>query len=268
MLIVVGGIAQFWGQSAALALLRTRRVIAHDVWYYDASLGPSSLLILMLWLLLLTPITEWLLRCKEPERLLHDNLRKIYDASHGSRLTRGFYRRVLSPLKGTPLETQIDFVLHLGTHSVKKPVIVLSVITAVFVVLDWRSYRLLDRSGLESTHYWTSQVRHYSWAELKRVEVGCWVRSKNELSIRYSLIFGDNVAVNLFDRLPDQNAVAIAERVESLRVSAHVPKVLAHFTSGIHAGERFAHPSCPEAMTAHYGEEGMWPFYMLLSPDE
>jgi hypothetical protein len=111
-------------------------------------------------------------------------------------------------------------------------------------------------------------VRHYSWADLNRVEVGCWLFSKGEPSLRYDLIFRDNVTVNLFSKLPDRNTVAIAERVEALRKKARVPKVLARFNGWYHAGQRFAHPNCTEAMLARYGEDGMAPFYTLLPPDD
>jgi hypothetical protein len=268
LLLLVGFSVLFWGYELVLAFLRTRRIVGHDVWYYDAQFGLSGVLFLFLWLFLIIPIAYGLLRRKEPERVLHNYLCDLLEAAYGLGISRRFYRRLLSPLKETPLKAQLDFISRLEIHVLKKPILVMCVITAFFAVLDFRSYDLLDKSGLSSTHYWTSQVRHYDWTELKRVEVGCWIYSKGELSLRYSLIFPDNVTVNLFNKLPDRNAIAIAERVEALRTKAHVPKVLAHFTGGIHAGERFAHPSCPEVMTAHYGEEGMLPFYMLLPPDD
>jgi len=130
---------------------------------------------------------------------------------------------------------------------------ILAVIATFFMYLDITTVSTLTASGLDLTDYWTQEHHHYTYGDVKQVEIRCFLTTKGETSEAYELQLKDGQTIDIHKKVAAITAKLVAYEAIDAKLSAQgTPFVPGANRAWFKGAERGYDPDCVDKFAAHF----------------
>lgn len=159
-------------------------------------------------------------------------------------LSRRYFRWTCRTVVAASPRDQLEQLRDALRRAYLVPGIWLAVLGSFLFVREMLAFQLATKEGAAVRDPLTFHSADYSWDDLAKVGVACWVFPRDGLSLEYTATFQDGTEVPLFTRHVKPDEVRLAEFVESIALERAIKKTPIRFTFGIHTGETKVQPDC------------------------
>jgi len=136
-----------------------------------------------------------------------------------------------------------DVSLSLESY-VYPPGIMLLLVGLGFLSVEWSGGTMLTATYIERVDAWSMERVRYSYGDVQRVSLVCFLTDKDETSERYELEFADGHSIDLFAKARVKRQIEAYEAVDRMLRAAGVPFVAGGHPGLLRVGEPGYDPAC------------------------
>lgn len=146
---------------------------------------------------------------------------------------------------------------------------ILAVIATFFMTLDARTVSRLSADGIDLMSYWTQQHHHYTYSDVKQVEIRCVLSDKGKPGEAYELHFGDGRSLDIH-KTEDliTSKLAAYEAIDAKLVAQGTPFVPSTIRPWFREPERGYDMDCVDKFVADFPNAIQPRIRRLLHADE